>query len=509
VAIHTALATRLDDRMTDALRLELLAASAGDLLVRVDGDAGTIVTGVAYDSRAVAPGDLFFCVPGAVDDGHRWAQAAADAGAAALCVERATGAGLPEIVVTDARRAMARLAAEALGRPADGLTLVGVTGTNGKTTTAFMLDAILAADGRTTGLIGTIETRVAGRSRSGVRTTPESVDLHRLFREMVDAGVDSVAMEVTSHALALHRVEGIRFAAAAFTNLSQDHLDFHSGMEDYFEAKRSLFKPERAAGGATNLDDPYGRKLKDTALVPVVGFGTGADADVRATDVALGPSSTELTIATPRGSIRVRLRLAGHFNVSNALAAAATALQAGIDLAPIKDGLESLAAVPGRFESVDQGQPFSVLVDYAHTPDSLDNVLRAARPLAAAGHGRVLCVFGCGGDRDRGKRPLMGAVAGRLADYVIVTSDNPRSEDPEAIIGEILEGVVAERPDGPDVVTPDRAEAIRAGLEAAGPGDVVVVAGKGHEQGQEFADHTVEFDDRAVARRALVDLGWG
>ena len=495
--------------MTDPVRLDRLAPAAGELLVRLDGDPSTVITGVAYDSRAVGPGDLFFCVPGAVSDGHEWAAAAAAAGASALCVERPTRTGLPEIVVSDARRAMGRVGAEAMGRPADSLTLVGITGTNGKTTTAFMVEEILAADGRTTGLIGTIETRVAGRSRAGVRTTPESLDLHLLFKEMVDAGVDSVAMEVTSHALALHRVEGVRFASAAFTNLSQDHLDFHSDMEDYFEAKRSLFTPERLERGATNIDDPYGRKLMETSFVPVIGFGTGPAADVRATGVTLGPSSTELTIVTPAGDFPVHLKLAGHFNVSNALAAAAASIQAGIAPEAIRSGLETLTAVPGRFESVDQGQPFSVLVDYAHTPDSLDNVLRAARPLARAGHGRLICLFGCGGDRDRGKRPLMGAVSARLADYVIVTSDNPRSEDPDAIIGEILEGVLAERPNGPDIVTADRAEAIRAGLEIARAGDVFVIAGKGHEQGQEFADRTIEFDDRSVARRNLVELGWG
>jgi UDP-N-acetylmuramoyl-L-alanyl-D-glutamate--2,6-diaminopimelate ligase len=279
-------------------------------------------------------------------------------------------------------------------------------------------------------------------------------------------------------------------------------------MEDYFEAKRSLFTTERLEKGAANVDDPYGRKLLDAAPVPVIGFGTGTDAEVRARDVALGPSATDMRIVTPNGEFEVKLNLAGHFNVSNALAATATAVQAGIGLDAIQRGLRSLASVPGRFESVDAGQPFSVIVDYAHTPDSLDNVLRAARPLASAGGGRVICLFGCGGDRDRGKRPLMGAVAARFADYVIVTSDNPRSEDPEAIIGQILEGVLAEKPDGPEVVTPDRAAAIAAGLSIAQPGDVFVIAGKGHEQGQQFADRTIEFDDRTVARAGLAELGW-
>ena len=485
-----------------------LAAAATDLLVGVEGDPDTAVAGVAYDSRKVAPGDLFFCVPGTVADGHEWAADAAAAGAAALCVERPTGAGLPEVVVADARRAMGRMGAEFFGKPADALVLIGVTGTNGKTTTAYLLEEILRAEGRVTGLIGTIETRVAGEARPGARTTPESLDLQRLFADMREAGVDSVAMEVTSHALALHRVEAVRFAAAAFTNLSQDHLDFHADMEDYFEAKRSLFTPERLDKGAVNVDDPYGRKLRAVTAVPVVGFGAASDADVRAENVVLGASSAELTISTPKGAIEVRMNLAGHFNVSNALAAAAAAQQAGIGLEAIEAGLRSLTAVPGRFESVDRGQPFSVIVDYAHTPDSLDNVLRAARPLASAGGGRVICLFGCGGDRDRGKRPLMGGVAARLADFVIVTSDNPRSEDPEAIIGQILEGVLGQRSSGADVVTADRAAAIAAGLQEARPGDVFVIAGKGHEQGQQFADRTIPFDDRTVAAEGLAALGW-
>jgi UDP-N-acetylmuramoyl-L-alanyl-D-glutamate--2,6-diaminopimelate ligase len=291
----------------------------------------------------------------------------------------------------------------------------------------------------------------------------------------------------------------VRFASAAFTNLSQDHLDFHSDMEDYFEAKRSLFTPERLERGATNIDDPYGRKLMETSFVPVIGFGTGPAADVRATGVTLGPSSTELTIVTPAGDFPVHLKLAGHFNVSNALAAAAASIQAGIAPEAIRSGLETLTAVPGRFESVDQGQPFSVLVDYAHTPDSLDNVLRAARPLARAGHGRLICLFGCGGDRDRSKRPLMGKAAAGLADRVIVTSDNPRNEDPEAIADQVMEGVGegAER-------ELDRRRAIALAVETAEPGDVVVIAGKGHEQGQEFERGRKEpFDDVTVAREAL------
>ena len=484
----------------------LLAEAAGDLLIEVSGEASTSIQDVSYDSRSVGAGHLFFCVPGTTVDGHEFAPAAVEAGAAALCVERVVDVPVPQIVVSDVRRAMGRVAAAFFGSPADDLLLIGVTGTNGKTTTAFLVESILRADGRKTGLIGTIETRVGDRVKPGVRTTPESLDLQRLFAEMRSAGVDSVAMEVTSHALVLHRVEGVRFQSAGFTNLSQDHLDFHTDMEDYFAAKASLFDPARSERGAVNTDDPFGRRLISSAAVPCISFGTTDDAAVRATDVTFLPGGTRFTIATSKGDIQVETSLIGAFNVSNCLAAAAMALQAGVGLDAIETGLQALKAVPGRFESIDRGQPFSVVVDYAHTPDSLENVLRAARALTR--DTRVICLFGCGGDRDRGKRPLMGAVAAQLADVVVVTSDNPRSEDPHAIIDQILEGVIAHLPDGPDVVDADRAQAIRAALERAQPGDVVVIAGKGHETGQQFADRTIPFDDRDVARTVLTELGW-
>lgn len=489
-----------------------LAAAAGDLFVRVDGRA--TVTHLAYDSRKVESGDLFFCVPGTVTDGHAFAGAAVGAGAAALVVERPTGLGVPEIVVRDARRAMARIAAGFFGHPGRALLTLGITGTNGKTTTAFLLESILRAAGHTTGLIGTIETRVGGEVRPGVRTTPESVDLQSLLADMRDAGVDAVAMEVTSHALALHRVEGLEFAAAGFTNLTQDHLDFHASMDDYFAAKRSLFVPARVRKGAINIDDPYGRRLAAEAEVDVVGFGTAPSAGVRAENVVLGPKGSEFVVVVDGDDLapakaEVKTALVGGFNVSNCLAATAVALTAGLPLEAAARGIEDLHAVPGRFESIDMGQPFTVIVDYAHTPDSLDNVLRAARSLAVDRDGRVLLVFGAGGDRDRYKRPLMGAVAARAADIVIVTSDNPRSEEPEEIVGEIVEGVVAERGAGPDAMLVDRTEAIAHALHAARPSDVVVIAGKGHETGQQFAEETIPFDDREVARAALTSLGHG
>ncbi len=495
------------------MTLQEIVSAMGELAVRVDGDPTTTVSGLAYDSRRVVSGDLFACIPGLVTDGHVHAPQAVAAGATALLVERPLDLSVPQIVVSDARRALGLASARLLGNPASELLLLGVTGTNGKTTTTMLLESILRAGRYRTGLIGTIETRVGDDRRPGVRTTPESLDLHRLFAEMVAEGVKAVAMEVTSHALALHRVEGIHFEVASFTNLSQDHLDFHTGMEDYFAAKKELFTPQRSARATINIDDPYGRRLMDESGVPAISFGVAPDAAVRAEKIAAGTTRTDLVVAVehtelPSSRIPISTGLVGLFNVSNCLAAVATGLACGIDPDAVAAGIENLRTVPGRFESVDAGQPFSVVVDYAHTPDSLDNVLREARRLAEHTGGRVVGLFGCGGDRDRGKRPLMGAVAARYADVVVVTSDNPRSEDPVAIIDAILEGVIAERPDGPDVVEPDRRVAIREALERARPGDVVVIAGKGHETGQEFADKTIPFDDRIVARAELATLGW-
>lgn len=485
-----------------------LGDAAGDLLIEVGADGALRLSGLAHDSALASPGDLFFCVPGARRDGHDFAGAAIRSGASALCVERPLGLGVPEIIVRDCRKAMGRMAAAFFGHPGDDLVVVGITGTNGKTTTAFLVESILRASGHATGLIGTIETRIGDERQPGVRTTPEALDLQRLLARMRDKGVGAVAMEVTSHALVLHRVEGLRFDSAAFTNLSQDHLDFHAGMEDYFAAKRSLFIAERSAKGAVNVDDPYGRRLHAEAAVPTLGFGIARDADVRVLDVHPGPRGTHFSIATPKGDVAVSTSLVGGFNIANCLAACAVTLQAGVDLGAIESGISRLHAVPGRFESIDHGQPFAVVVDYAHTPDSLDNVLREARRMAARQGGKVVCVFGCGGDRDRGKRPLMGTVAARLADTVVVTSDNPRSEVPEAIIGDILEGVVAERAGGPDEVLVDRRDAIARALAGARDGDVVVIAGKGHETGQQFAHETIPFDDRRVAGEALDALGW-
>ncbi|MEX2211437.1 MAG: UDP-N-acetylmuramoyl-L-alanyl-D-glutamate--2,6-diaminopimelate ligase [Gaiellaceae bacterium] len=436
------------------------------------------VRDLAYDALAVGPGTLFFCVPGSRADGHDFAGDAVARGAVALVVERPLELPVPQLLVPSARAAMAPAADEFFGCPTEELQVVGVTGTNGKTTTAFLLYSILAAAGRRPGLLGTVEARVGGRARQLERTTPEAIDLQRMFREMLAAGDRSCAVEASSHASELHRLDRVRFAALVFTNLTRDHLDFHGTMERYFEAKRRLFGEWPAA---INVDDPWGRRLVDELGGDTLTFGFSAGADVR-----------------PEALDGVELRLRGRFNVLNALGALAAARLLGVEESAARAGIEMVEGVPGRFEEVDEGQPFTVLVDYAHTPDSLENVLRAAREL---GEGRLLCVFGCGGDRDREKRPLMGRVASELADIAVVTSDNPRSEDPDAIIAEVVAGA------GGDVqVEPDRRAAIAGAIEAARPGDVVVVAGKGHEPGQEVGGALLPFDDREVAREALRKL---
>ena len=450
------------------------------------------VAGLAYDSRRVRPGDAFFCVRGFTRDGHELAPDAVAAGAGALVVDHPLGLGVPEVVVEDVRAAMAPAAARLHGDPTTALRVVGITGTNGKTTTAYLLRALLAGAGRPTGLLGTVTAVVGGVEAPAVRTTPEAIDLQGTFARMLAAGDTHCVMEVSSHALELHRADAIHWAVAVFTNLTQDHLDFHPGMEAYFAAKRRLFTAGAPGTAIVNVDDPYGARLAGELGQDVVTVGLDAKAQVRATDVRFDLHGSTFRL----DGVELRSPLPGRFNVLNVLCAVAAVRALGVDDAAIAAALPDAGRVPGRFEPVDEGQPFAVLVDYAHTPDSLDNVLRAARPLA---RGAVWCVFGCGGDRDREKRPLMGAVASREADRVIVTSDNPRSEEPRAILDQILAGA------GPQAeAVLDRREAIVRALEGAGDGDVVVIAGKGHEQGQELAGGVkVPFDDVAVAREAL------
>ena len=458
------------------------------------GSEDVEIAGLAADSRRVTPGALFFCVTGFRYDGHEFAPDAVARGAAALVVERPLGLGVPEVVVPSTRAAMAGAAARFEGEPTSRLDVVGVTGTNGKTTTAYLVRALFEAAGRSCGLLGTVRSVIGGTEHSVTRTTPEAIDLQRAFREMADAGDSACVLEVSSHALALHRADEIRFAAAIFTNLTRDHLAFHGDMAAYFRAKRRLFGfgPRVAV---VNVDDAYGRDLA-AEHDDVTTFAIDRPAQYRARAIDADLFGSRFTIDTPDGPLHVRTPLPGRHNIANVLGAVAAVRGLGVPAEAIVAALPEAGRVPGRLERVDEGQDFSVLVDYAHTPDSLETVLAAVRELTGR---RVICAFGCGGDRDRGKRPLMGAIAARLADNVIVTSDNPRSEDPEAILDDIVAGT------GPRAERiADRRAAIERAIELAQSGDVVLIAGKGHEQGQELeGGRTIPFDDVSVVRAAL------
>ncbi len=470
-----------------ALLLDVLLRSL-DVRAMENARAGVQITDLAYDSRSVTPGALFVCVPGDRVDGHDHAAAAVELGAVALVCERVLPLEVPQAVVASARHAMARLADRFFEAPSASLKVAGVTGTNGKTTTTYLVRAVAEAAGLPCGLVGTVGQVVGGHAETLARTTPEAIDLQRTLRRMVAGGDRACSMEVSSHALALHRVDGVRFGAVCFTNLSRDHLDFHPSMDDYFASKAQLF--DGRAPSAVNVDDPYGRRLDATLT-----FGVERPAEITAREVELRSDGAAFLLVTPAGSVPVRTRLRGSFNVANALAAAATASLLDLPLDAIARGLGAVAGVPGRMEPVETGQPFQVLVDYAHTPEALAVALSAAREICA---GRLIVVFGCGGDRDRGKRMPMGAVAADLADTVVITSDNPRGEDPEAIIAEVVAGAGTRA-----TVEPDRRRAIADAIGRARPGDVVVIAGKGHEQGQERDGVVTPFDDRVVAREVL------
>jgi UDP-N-acetylmuramoyl-L-alanyl-D-glutamate--2,6-diaminopimelate ligase len=477
---------------------DLVSAAVPAGTARLVGDAGAEIGDLAYNSRKAGPGTLFFCVVGEKRDGHEFAAQVVEAGAAALVVERELEVAVPQVVVPSARAAMAPFAAAFQGDPTATLKVAGVTGTNGKTTTAYLIREILEAAGVRSGLMGTVKQVVGGEEEPVERTTPEAIDLQDTFRRMLEGGDEAVAMEVSSHAMVLHRADAIHFDVAVFTNLTQDHLDFHADMEDYFAAKRLLFEADPGVR-IVNVDDPYGRRLAEE-FDCLTFSAEGAEADYRATDVEFDAGGASFTIA---GKAGVRTGMPGHFNVANALGAFAAAEALGVDADTAAAGLAGAARVPGRFEPIDEGQGFAVLVDYAHTPDSMENVLRAARRLTS---GRVISVFGAGGDRDKAKRPLMGRAGGELSDLAVVTSDNPRSEDPEAIVAEVAAG--AREGDAELVVEVDRHAAIALALGRAEPGDTVVIAGKGHEQGQEFeGGRKVPFDDREVAREELRKLG--
>ncbi|MFJ2782730.1 UDP-N-acetylmuramoyl-L-alanyl-D-glutamate--2,6-diaminopimelate ligase [Streptomyces sp. NPDC093249] len=486
----------------------------GDLAAQLGADTpGTaVISGITHDSRAVRPGDLYAALPGARVHGADFAAQAAGLGAAAVLTDptgadRAAATGLPVLVVEDPRGRMGELAARIYGRPGDDLLQIGITGTSGKTTTAYLVEGGLRGTGHRTGLVGTVEMRIGDERIKSERTTPEATDLQALFAVMRERGVDAVTMEVSSHALVLGRVDGCVFDVAVFNNLSPEHMEFHSGMEDYYRAKASLFTPERSRLGVINLDDAYGRRLAGEATVPVVTFSAEgrAEADWRAEDLVLGSHDSTFTAVGPRGErIPATAPLPGPFNVANTLAALATLAAAGADPRAAAAGVAAVPGVPGRLERVDAGQPYLAVVDYAHKTDAVESVLRSLREVT---EGRLHVVIGCGGDRDTTKRGPMGAAAARLADTAVLTSDNPRSEDPLVILTAMLAGAaeVPAEERGEVLVLADRAAAVAAAVARAEAGDTVLVAGKGHEQGQEAAGAVRPFDDRQVLRAAIAD----
>lgn len=488
-------------------RLADLAVRLG--LVVPQRDAA--LTGITHDSTAVRPGDLYAALAGSHTHGARFSEAAVAAGAVAVLTDAHGGdvaarLSVPVLVVDDPRRHLGDIASWMYGEPSRRMRVLGVTGTNGKTTTTYLLDAGLRAAGEQTGLVGTIETRIGEEAVPSSRTTPEAPDLQATFAVMAERGVESVSMEVSSHALALHRVDGTAFDVVAFTNLSQDHLDFHADLDDYFNAKARLFTSEFARAGVVNIDDEHGRRLRKLATVPITTVSTtSTDAEWWATDLSSDAVGGRFVVHGPGVEQSATVQLPGSFNAANAVLAFVTLVTAGVDPERAAGGIGSLSVVPGRMEPVSIGQPFGALVDYAHTPDAVITLLTALRPNTT---GRLIVVLGCGGDRDRAKRPLMGAAAARLADVAVLTSDNPRSEDPAQIIATVLEGAMGVAPAqrGQVIVEPDRTTAIAVAVGQARPGDVVVVAGKGHEQGQEVAGVVYPFDDRFVLRNALLRL---
>ncbi|MFD0371832.1 UDP-N-acetylmuramoyl-L-alanyl-D-glutamate--2,6-diaminopimelate ligase [Streptomyces sp. NPDC059071] len=496
----------------ERLRPTPLGELAGRLGTEIPGSGhGVEVSGITHDSRAVRPGDVYAALPGARAHGADFVAQAAGLGAAAVLTdpsgaERAAATGLPVLVVDDPRGRMGELAAEIYGRPGADLLQIGITGTSGKTTTAYLVEGGLRGAGKATGLVGTVEMRIGDERIKSERTTPEATDLQALFAVMRERGVEAVAMEVSSHALVLGRVDGCVFDVAVFNNLSPEHMEFHSDMEDYFQAKARLFTPERSRRGVVNLDDDYGRRLAAEATVPVVTFSAAGDpnADWRAEDVVTGAADSTFTVVGPDGTrISATAPLPGPFNVANTLAAIVTLATAGIDPKTAADGVAAVPGVPGRLEKVDAGQPFLAVVDYAHKTDAVESVLRSLREVT---RGKLHVVIGCGGDRDTTKRGPMGAAAARLADTAVLTSDNPRSEDPLAILTAMLAGAseVPAYQRAEVLVDADRAAAIAAAVARAEPGDTVLVAGKGHEQGQETAGVVRPFDDRQVLREAIL-----
>ena len=499
---------------TPARQLVDLADRLGTALVAGAGPPDTTITGVTHDSAAVLPGDLYAALPGTHTHGARFADRAIAAGAVGVLTDvagqsiigDAESVDAPVFVVDDPRASLGEVASWIYGDPSQQLRVLGVTGTNGKTTTSYLLDAGLRAAGEKTGLVGTIETRIGEWVAPSARTTPEAPDLQALLAVMVERGVGSVSMEVSSHALALHRVDGTAFEVVAFSNLSQDHLDFHADLDDYFNAKARLFTPQFARAGVVNVDDEHGRRLLGVAGIPLTTVSaTTRDAHWWVSDQSAGDGRTDFVVHGPDVVTSVTVRLPGSFNVANALLTFVTLVVAGVDPAAAAAGIADVFVVPGRMEAVSAAQPFAALVDYAHTPDAVVTLLTTLRPTTT---GRLIVVLGCGGDRDRAKRPMMGAAAARLGDVAVLTSDNPRSEEPDQILAAMLAGAmeVAPAQRAEVIVEPDRRTAIQIAVRQARPGDVVVVAGKGHEQGQEVGGVVHPFDDRSVLRDEVAAL---
>lgn len=490
------------------MKLQELASAL--LITHIHGNADTEITGIEADSRKIKPGDLFLCIPGLTVDGHAYAPKAIALGASALVTERVLDLPVPQLVVKDARYAMAALSAHFYGYPSKELKLIGITGTNGKTTSTYLLEKILRDQGFTTGLMGTIQMKIGETYFEMERTTQESVDLQRSFRSMCEVGTDYCIMEVSSHALELGRVKGIHFHSGIFTNLSQDHLDYHKTMEAYAAAKGLLFS--RLGNGFSgnskdrqyailNADDAASAMFERLTSAQVITYGIEQPCDVRATDIRITAKGTGFKLVSFAGETFFQMKLVGKFNVYNALGSIAAALAEGIPLEAIRESLESIAVVDGRMEVVDEGQDYLVLVDYAHTPDGLENALSTVREFA---EGKVITVFGCGGDRDRTKRPMMGKVTATYSDYLYVTSDNPRTESPEAILQDIVPGLVeVNYPENKYELIPDRKKAIQKAIDGAGPKDVILIAGKGHETYQDIMGVKHDFDDRLVAKAAI------
>ncbi|MCK8823678.1 UDP-N-acetylmuramoyl-L-alanyl-D-glutamate--2,6-diaminopimelate ligase [Fuchsiella alkaliacetigena] len=477
---------------------------------RLQGDLTVEITGIAYDSRKVEAGEIFVCIDGFTQDGHNYIEEAIENGAQALLVEREIEAPnwIPIIKTADNRLALAVVSAEFYDHPSRKLKVVGVTGTNGKTTTTYLVNSILREAGYKSGLVGTIENQIGDRNLETERTTPEALDLQSLLAEMVEEGVTHVVMEVSSHALSLKRVNQIDFDIAIFTNITQDHLDFHDSLEEYLAAKRILFAElddDEEKTAIINIDDPYAEDILKSSRPATLTYSIEKDANLKAREITISPTGVDFLAETANGELELDLNLTGLFNVYNTLAALGVGIALGIDSDDIKAGLEKVEGVAGRFEIINEGQDFGVIVDYAHTPDSLENILETAQDFV---EGRIILVFGCGGDRDRTKRPLMGQIAMELADFSIITSDNPRSEDPQAIIDDIEVGIKEQGKIAKQdyLIIEERRQAIRQGIELAEAQDLVFIVGKGHETYQILKDKTIPFDDRQVAREALAEL---